>query len=559
MRAALYARFSTDDQSPVSCEDQLALSRADAAKHGDVVVFEDFDDGISGFSTGNRPGMQRLLAFARSGGCDVVIAEHSDRLSRGLSGSGAVYEDLKSFGVVYRTVNQGVVTLATAGLSGLVSAMTLEEGANKTRRGLRARVERGRSAGGLTYGYHKRLAYDASGEPVRGLLDVDEAEKDVVLRIFRDYAAGVSPQAIAHALNREGVPSPRGGGWNASTIHGNAARGTGILHNELYAGVRVWGRRTFVKDRVSGARRGLMATSAPTRQDIPELRLVPAELWDQVRARYALVSTGPMGEGVRGRKRPKRFLQGLIICGECGGTMQMAGPHLALRCITRIEKGVCSNSRTPGYPKVEARVIAALQDHLLHPDLLAHAVRTIQDGLREARRDDGRQRAKLAAELADVTLRQQRLVDQVEQGAPWSALAERHATLEARRAALAQQIAAAPIAEVIEMPSAAAGKFRRELAGLSAALDNPDDLEGREARETLRALIGEVRFTPAEGRGQFELALHGGLDPLLQLGPKTQKGPLAGAFDAANVMAELGAGTRVTRRHNFLAPFVIAA
>ena len=34
----------------------------------------------------------------------------------------------------------------------------------------------------------------------------------------------------------------------------NAARGTGILNNELYAGVLVWNRQRFVKDPATSKR-----------------------------------------------------------------------------------------------------------------------------------------------------------------------------------------------------------------------------------------------------------------------------------------------------------------
>ena len=56
------------------------------------------------------------------------------------------------------------------------------------------------------------------------------------------------------ALNREGVPGPRGGAWGSSTIHGNPARGTGILNNELYIGRLVWNRLRYIKDPATGKR-----------------------------------------------------------------------------------------------------------------------------------------------------------------------------------------------------------------------------------------------------------------------------------------------------------------
>lgn len=107
-------------------------------------------------------------------------------------------------------------------------------------------------------------------------------------RIFRGYAAGVSPMALAKRLNAEHVPGPGGASWNPSTIHGNPARGTGVLNNELYVGRLVWNRLRYVKDPDTGKR---VSRPNPPSQwvttSVPELRIVDDELWNEVKARQA--------------------------------------------------------------------------------------------------------------------------------------------------------------------------------------------------------------------------------------------------------------------------------
>jgi site-specific DNA recombinase len=76
----------------------------------------------------------------------------------------------------------------------------------------------------------------------------------VIGRIFIAFANGKSPRQIALGLNRENIAGPLGAGWGASTINGNAARGTGILDNELYIGRLVWNRLQYVKDPRTGKR-----------------------------------------------------------------------------------------------------------------------------------------------------------------------------------------------------------------------------------------------------------------------------------------------------------------
>ena len=86
------------------------------------------------------------------------------------------------------------------------------------------------------FGYDVVREHDARGEPIHGGRKINKAETAVVRRIFTEFAAGKSPRRIAVGLNRDGVSGPRGGEWDASTINGNATRGTGILNNELYVG-----------------------------------------------------------------------------------------------------------------------------------------------------------------------------------------------------------------------------------------------------------------------------------------------------------------------------------
>lgn len=81
MRAAIYARFSTDMQRDASIEDQVRSCRDHAVRQGLTVVEVYSDRAISGASL-VRIGMQKLLRDGRNGAFDVVLSEGLDRLSR---------------------------------------------------------------------------------------------------------------------------------------------------------------------------------------------------------------------------------------------------------------------------------------------------------------------------------------------------------------------------------------------------------------------------------------------------------------------------------------------
>ena len=123
-----------------------------------------------------------------------------------------------------------------------MNALFLKDLADKTRRGIRGRVELGKSGGGLCYGYQVRRVISLGDPAATGDREIVQVQAEVIRRIFRDYAAGVSPKALTKRLNGERCSGPNGKPWNPSTIHGNPARGTGILNNELYVGRLVWNR-----------------------------------------------------------------------------------------------------------------------------------------------------------------------------------------------------------------------------------------------------------------------------------------------------------------------------
>ena len=74
-----------------------------------------------------------------------------------------------------------------------MSALYLKQLAEKTRRGLRGRVEQGRSGGGKSYGYDVVSDPNASDADQTGVRQVNEAEATVICRVFKLYRDGISP------------------------------------------------------------------------------------------------------------------------------------------------------------------------------------------------------------------------------------------------------------------------------------------------------------------------------------------------------------------------------
>src|SRR2546425_4660674 len=199
MRVAIYARYSSENQRDASIADQFRVCREFAQRQGWHIEGEYSDHAMSG-ATLLRPGFQEMMRGALRKEVDVVLAEALDRFSRDQEDTAGLFKRLTFAGVSIVTLAEGDITFLHIGLKGTMNAMFLKELADKTRRGMRGRVETGKSGGGLCYGYRvvRRLE---NGAVTTGEREINADEAAVVRRIYKDYLAGASPKQIAKDLN----------------------------------------------------------------------------------------------------------------------------------------------------------------------------------------------------------------------------------------------------------------------------------------------------------------------------------------------------------------------
>ena len=91
-----------------------------------------------------------------------------------------------------------------------MSALQLDQQAERSRRGQAGNIRAGKAAGSLPYGYKIRYLND-NGVFEVGLRDINPDEATVVERIYAEFIAGKSYLDIAKDLNIDRIPSPRGG------------------------------------------------------------------------------------------------------------------------------------------------------------------------------------------------------------------------------------------------------------------------------------------------------------------------------------------------------------
>ncbi len=487
MRAAIYARFSSELQKESSIDDQNRLCRDFARSEGMTVAALFEDRAKSGGSMQRRLGIQGLLRAAKGNSFNVVIVESLDRLSRDQEDLAHIYKQLKFHGVEIRTVHEGRADHIQIGVRGLVGALYLKDLAEKVHRGQTGVVLDGRSGGGQAYGYRP-----TPGAP--GVQRIVEEEAAIVRRIFESYASGRTPKVIAGELNAEGVPAPRGKTWLASTIRGNKKRGAGILRNQLYAGRIVWNKNRMISDPASGQRLSRPRdASEHVEHEAPHLRIVDQEVYDAVQTR--LTESSKLSNPYH--HRPKHLLSGLLKCGHCGGGMSVKDRRkgvVRVQCTQSREGGRCNQRTSYILNDIERTVLGGLLETLQEPQVIEAFVSEYHAEMQRMSADTRRERRALERRRTSLASQNERMVDALATGSvDISAIRERLESNEGELAEVTARLEALDREDesnVVQIHPATVDRYLHVIAELRNHVTGED--VDQESRDALRLLVGSV-------------------------------------------------------------------
>jgi site-specific DNA recombinase len=546
MRCAVYARKSTaqdvaqEEKSViVQIEDARGFATARGWTVAEDAVFA--DDAISGAEFERRPAFMALMArlqprptFA------VLLVSELKSLGREMSETQYVLKQLAQAGVeVWGCMENRCLTPRNLVDKFMSSAQAFadEDHRVKTSARVHGRLLRhaksGHVPGGRLYGYRNRVIYsgeDRDGNPLRSHVEreVHPEQAPVLQRLFTLFADGFSVTTIARLLNEQGAPSPsyrpKDGSapldaWASPTIRA-------MLRNEAYAGVMQWNRtrkRDALWGQVKGSRRDQGEHVRVQRED---LRIIDVDLWERVQARRRAIAGRALRfkDGRLSGRPPKNgavnLLAGLGLCGTCGGgigaaaasggqrrdafsldDIPAAGEALPDRqtsryrrvyiCNKRRHCGTCSNTMRVPVDLVNEAVLQAIEEHALTPEAIDAVIHVTETA------DARRQQDAASDELRDVEKRIARLLEAVEAGGDAASLVGRLKDLEARKAGLADRIAALrPVPRLAtDVVQSRLDEWRRLLRGSVT--------QGRAVLK--RILDGRIVFTPrADGGLNFE-------------------------------------------------------
>ena len=550
MRVALYLRYSTELQNPLSLRDQEHACRLYAQRQPNWHIADVFSDAAVSGRDNHRPGLDQLERALEAGSVDIVLVYDLSRLSRRMSVATAFLERLHFRRARLYTTKEGEITPILVGALSMAAQMQAEAVGSDSKRGQSARRRDHKWTGKVPYGY--RLIDAAGGGKT---LEVLPDEAVIVIRICEAFVAGTSPEAIAAGLNAEGIRGPGSRPWQNTTIRGQRDRGTGILNNPVYAGEAVYNRCSYVKNPKTDKR-----TARPhppelwERTPVSAWRIVDDDLWAAVKTRQSSIRLGmsaaqqTCGNGLNGARRHKYLLSGKLSCGCCGGGYTIIN-RTEYGCAAHKAKGraICAQTIRVKKQDVERRVMHAIEAELMsrpYVDAFVAEARAAYEQTVKARRRD---RGKLASSIADREQRIERLIDQLEEGIGSPArIKERLAEHEVALVDLRRQLDSGDgEGDLIQALPALAEVYRERVAELVQALRDGGDAE---AMEPIRRLIERIVVHADEGAG-FRLELHGALAGILSLCANSNarlRGGRSGSVREVQVSVVAGVGFEPT-------------
>jgi DNA invertase Pin-like site-specific DNA recombinase len=390
MRAAIYARYSSENQSEKSLEDQIRVCQ-NYCRHNDILVDDRnifTDQAVSGALI-NRPALQALEKGMENKEFEAIVVDDLSRLSRSNHQMLTLVLKFNYHQVKLISVSDGIVTddeNSKLGIQirGLINELYLDDLRKKTMRGLEGQKLRGFSAGENVYGYytkpHGELKLNKKGQAkYDGKIHViNPEESEIIKRIYKDFIGGKSISQIVIDLNSEGVATKKGrkAGWSTSTL-------SRILKNEKYIGTWDWRKYKVTRDPMTGRKKNILR---PEKERLPfyreDLIILDQDTWNKTQVRWKeLQGTWPVSKNKKGFYQQKSYIHtspthlfsGLMKCSLCNGAIVlMSGKSEGYYGCYNSKRKTCHNTLLVPRRRLETKITQEVLSQILTPDNLQY-------------------------------------------------------------------------------------------------------------------------------------------------------------------------------------------
>ncbi len=239
-RVVGYCRVSTDkEEQKDSLENQKKHFEYLANNNSDWQLIDVYyDDGISGGSTKNRAGFNKMIDDACNGKFDLIIVKNLSRFARNTIDTLKYVKILLENDVAVHFEEEHIETerMLNSMLLTFLSAISEQELINTSNH--ISQTFKNKMKEDKLVGRHRCLGYECNIKENTMTIIPEEAE--VVKYIYKRYLEGVGCYIIARELSEKGIKTLRGKDkWNESVIKD-------ILKNETYVGDIIQGKSVTV-------------------------------------------------------------------------------------------------------------------------------------------------------------------------------------------------------------------------------------------------------------------------------------------------------------------------
>jgi len=310
-RAVCYIRVSTPAQAKegesldYQRESIIQFVKFKAEYQDEVKIYS--DEGLSGKTIDDRPGLKKLLDDAKQNPFDCLVVQRLSRLGRNARDLLNISDSLRKTGAVLITLKENIDLSNPYGeaMFSILSAVAqlerdiIEEQMyeNKLVRWRRHEIFIGRVPLGYRWNKEKKQLE---------IVEDGKAIYQILVNMYLDD--GYSFQTIALKLREQGIKS-KFSDFKEATI-------SRIFKNPIYCGRYLVNQYTF-----ENGKRTKILRPESEQISFPAPAIIDKMRWDQIQERIAFNKT----KSKRSNQTVTYWLRDVLVCGECGGRIKPRG------------------------------------------------------------------------------------------------------------------------------------------------------------------------------------------------------------------------------------------